>query len=402
MGQTYEHCSCMKSQKEDTIKDNNSIETNVHHDNIKNKRLKYFNGIFNKILKKIKKEVLIQSTFRGFYFRKIKYPLIKEQLIKEEKYIIDYYKYRFIPDRIKELNSNFYDDFSVENYKKYFPSETIPISNYKIPKEYILKAKCLIKKINKKRYLYIGEVNYKNEFNGYGELYTESNEKFEGIFTKNKLNGWGRYIEKKGNCYEGNFINTILNGKGICIRNTKDNEHYSFYIGDFINFKKEGFGKEETEEYLYEGNFKNNKKNGKGKIEYKKIDDIYIGEFLNDEITGFGYYKWANKHTYEGDFINGKMDGKGIYKWPEGGEYNGDYVNNIKEGYGVFKWADGKIFIGPFGNGKPNGKGKLTIENVTINCEFNNGKFKGNLKEILKFKKMEIKENEKEESINSI
>ena len=211
-----------------------------------------------------------------------------------------------------------------------------------------------------------------------------------------------RYIEKKGNCYEGNFINTILNGKGICIRNTKDNEHYSFYIGDFINFKKEGFGKEETEEYLYEGNFKNNKKNGKGKIEYKKIDDIYIGEFLNDEITGFGYYKWANKHTYEGDFINGKMDGKGIYKWPEGGEYNGDYVNNIKEGYGVFKWADGKIFIGPFGNGKPNGKGKLTIENVTINCEFNNGKFKGNLKEILKFKKMEIKENEKEESINSI
>jgi hypothetical protein len=137
-------------------------------------------------------------------------------------------------------------------------------------------------------------------------------------------------------------------------------------------------------------------------IEYKKIDDIYIGEFLNDEITGFGFYTWANKHTYEGDFINGKMDGKGIYKWPEGGEYNGDYVNNIKEGYGVFKWADGKIFTGPFGNGKPNGKGKLTIDNITINCEFKDGKFKGNLKEILKFKKMESKENEKKKSIYSI
>ena len=402
MGQTYEHCSCMKTQKDDSMKDNNSIETNINHDNYKKKKLKYFHGIFNKILNNIKKEVLIQSIFRGFYFRKIKYPLIKEQLIKEEKYIIDYYKYRFIPDRIKELNSNFYDEFSVENYKKYFPSETIPISNYKIPKEYILKAKCLIKKINKKRYLYIGEVNYKNEFNGYGELYSELKEKFEGIFTKNKLNGWGRFIDKKGNCYEGTFINSKLTGKGILIKNKKENEQYLFYRGDFINYKKEGFGKEETEEYIYEGNFKNNKKNGQGKISYKKIEDIYKGEFLNDEITGFGYYKWANKHTYEGDFINGKMDGKGIYKWPEGGEYNGDYVNNIKEGYGVFKWADGKIFIGPFGNGKPNGKGKLTIENVTINCEFNNGKFKGNLKEILKFKKMEIKENEKEEYINSI
>ena len=97
------------------------------------------------------------------------------------------------------------------------------------------------------------------------------------------------------------------------------------------------------------------------------------------------------------------MDGKGIYKWPEGGEYNGDYVNGIKEGFGIFKWTDGKIFEGPFGNGKPNGKGKLTIGNVTINATFINGKFIGNLKEILKEKNNEDEDEEiKEESISSL
>ena len=35
MGQTYEHCSCMKTQKDDSMKDNNSIETNINHDNYK-------------------------------------------------------------------------------------------------------------------------------------------------------------------------------------------------------------------------------------------------------------------------------------------------------------------------------------------------------------------------------
>ena len=97
------------------------------------------------------------------------------------------------------------------------------------------------------------------------------------------------------------------------------------------------------------------------------------------------------------------MDGKGIYKWPEGVEYNGDYVNGIKEGFGIFKWTDGKIFEGPFGNGKPNGKGKLTIGNVTINANFINGKFIGNLKEILKEKNNEDEDEEiKEESISSL
>lgn len=407
MGKHYDKCSCIKMQSEETItsnyENNNLIETNVNSENNKKPKLKFFNGIFNKIFQKNKNEILIQSIFRGFIFRKTDFQTIKDELIKEETKYIEEIKNKYITKRIKELNSHFKENFSTENYKIYFPEENIQKPDFKIENEYPLFSKCLIKNFNNQNYLYIGQVNYNYDLNGYGELYSEKNEKFEGIFLKNNLNGWGRHIDKSGICYEGNFINSILTGKGISFQNTKKSSEYFFYEGNFLNFKKDGFGKEETEEFYYEGNYKNNKKNGKGKITYKIIEDNYTGEFLDDEITGYGFYQWQNKHTYEGNFLNGKMDGKGIYKWPEGGEYNGDYVNGIKEGFGIFKWTDGKIFEGPFGNGKPNGKGKLTIGNVTINATFINGKFIGNLKEILKEKNNEDDDEEiKEESISSL
>ena len=110
---------------------------------------------------------------------------------------------------------------------------------------------------------------------------------------------------------------------------------------------------------------------------------FWIIDFTNI-ITGYGNYKWSNKHQYIGDFIEGEMNGKGNYKWPDGTEYNGEYLNNIKEGYGEFKWSNGAIFKGKFHNGKPNGKGIMTYKGYSFNAEFKNGHFVGDLKSILK------------------
>ena len=174
-------------------------------------------------------------------------------------------------------------------------------------------------------------------------------------------------------CIIGKFENGILNGKG---------ERYSLtgstYIGDFKNMLKDGYGEDETSEHIYKGTFHEDKKQGQGKLLYKIINDEYEGEFTDNNITGTGFYIWANKDTYEGTFINGKMDGRGIYRWPDGGEYEGDYKYNIKEGMGRFKWSNGKIYDGPFKAGKPHGIGKLIINDAMYDVEFRYGKLHQN------------------------
>ena len=118
---------------------------------------------------------------------------------------------------------------------------------------------------------------------------------------------------------------------------------------------------------------------GKGKIHYHNTGDFYEGEFTNGVITGKGFYVWKNKHTYFGDFVDGKMNGKGVYKWTDGNEYEGEYINNIKEGNGIFKWKDGKVFKGKFRNGRPHGKGVLTVNGISFDAAFENGRYLGDL-----------------------
>ena len=81
MGKHYDKCSCIKMQSEETItsnyENNNLIETNVNSENNKKPKLKFFNGIFNKIFQKNKNEIIIQSIFRGFIFRKTDFQTIK-------------------------------------------------------------------------------------------------------------------------------------------------------------------------------------------------------------------------------------------------------------------------------------------------------------------------------------
>ena len=154
-------------------------------------------------------------------------------------------------------------------------------------------------------------------------------------------------IDNEGNISHGLYIQGTLNGKG-----EKFSLNGNYYEGEFKDGLKYGQGREETKEDVYVGNFENDKKNKKGKLVYKKINDSYEGDFLDNNITGKGEYKWENDDIYIGDFIDEKMHGKGLYKWPDGGEYEGEYINNIKEGIGRFKWSNGKIYEGPFEGGK--------------------------------------------------
>ena len=340
-------------------------------------------------------EIIIQSLFRGYIYRKKFYDIdgIKQELIKENNEIINTIEKNFIPNSLIKAEKLYINPYSEDNIKKYYTDEDI---NDLIPKiknnnNYFITTKCLLSKYKGKDSLYKGTLNINNIIknksnNGYninnltgkGVLYLKSGKKYKGNFLNGELSGWCRFINSNGICYEGLFTSGILDGKGEIIK-IDENRRKNIYRGDIKNFKKEGKGEEKTNDYIYEGEFLNDLKHGKGKIHYHNNGDYYEGEFKNGVITGKGYYVWKNKHTYLGDFVGGKMHGKGLYKWPDGNEYEGDYINNIKEGEGVFKWKDGRKYKGKFKNGRPHGKGILTVNGISFDAIFENGQYLGEL-----------------------
>ena len=233
------------------------------------------------------------------------------------------------------------------------------------------------------KFLYIGELDKNQKPTGFGVLYTTQGKKYEGNFIKGQLIGLGRYIDEEGTCYEGIFQNNKLVSKAKIIKYNENNIKTE-YLGEVLDFKKNGKGEEICDEYKYKGDFVGDLRHGYGRLEFLQNGDIYDGEFNKGEITGKGLYIWSNKQQYKGDFVNGIKHGKGKYKWPDGYEYEGEYVNGIREGLGEYKWSDGRVFKGRFKDGKPDGKGKLTFKGKTVNCEYKNGKPTVSIKKLFK------------------
>jgi len=245
-------------------------------------------------------------------------------------------------------------------------------SETKKPKKLLFYCKILLRQDG----FYSGYLDINTIRNGEGFLITKDGKKFIGDWENNYLKGYGRLIDINGDFYEGVFDQNLLNGEGKYV--SIDKEYC--YEGTWINGKKHGKGKEETNVYIYEGDFENNIKQGNGKKYFKYIDEFYIGEFNDDEMTGKGIYICNNKDTFTGEFLKGKMHGKGFYKWGDGSEYRGEYLNNIKQGNGQYKTQCGKIYKGMFVNGKPHGLGTVEYNGKEKKVEFSEGKIVKKLK----------------------
>lgn len=235
-----------------------------------------------------------------------------------------------------------------------------------------------------KKCFYKGQLDDNQNPCGFGVLYTQNGEKYEGNFYLGGLLGLGRYINEEGTCFEGIFKNNKLVSKAKVINWNEKKNQKIYYFGEVSNFIKHGKGQEITKEYRYSGDFVDNEKHGNGIIEFVENEELYEGEFNQNEITGKGLYIWSNKNTYKGDFVKGIKQGKGKYKWPDGTEYEGDYNNGEREGYGTYKWVDGREFTGRFKGGVPDGKGKLTYKGKCVNIEYKNGKPIQDIKKLLK------------------
>ena len=162
---------------------------------------------------------------------------------------------------------------------------------------------------NGEKGIFKGKLEDRKKISGKGKIQYKDGRTYEGIFENGVLNGKGKYTSDKGDIYEGAFTNGNLSGLGTIIK-IKENKNTSsifnkedsseifqnetnkekiIYRGYIKDFKKEGKGIEECDEYKYEGYFHEDKKNGQGVVIYK-TGDKYKGEFKEDKLTGNGNY----------------------------------------------------------------------------------------------------------------
>ena len=276
-------------------------------------------GMNNQLLLAVQK---IQRKWRN-HFLKMQFERIKPQLRAEaEEFLNKQYE---LCDKGGHAQSD--DDFCLDGWKKFYPPND-PFFNYK--KGFTLQYGIKIRHPNNpnKVSVYEGDINIKNEKHGFGKL-TTTKSVFLGEWRNDAFTGWGRETRRSGKVFEGKYIDGLVNGKGF-LKSSKGNT----YIGDFLNSKRHGKGVLDTHTIHYEGDFKDDKLCGKGRIVFKNEGHYYEGQFDNNEINGFGTFKWKNGDSYTGQMKNGKMHGNGRYRYNNGHVFEGTYVDGVKCGKG--------------------------------------------------------------------
>ena len=146
-----------------------------------------------------------------------------------------------------------------------------------------------------------------NKKNGYGKFkYVNVGEVYEGYFFNDKKQGIGRYFYNNGDIYNGYLYDDLRNGFGIINYNNGD-----WYKGMFVKDIRHGIG------IYYE----------------KKGDEYYIGEWIEDKKEGVATI-YNQNCLYRGSVKNGIKDGYATFIF-EDNIYTGPFKDNMWEGYGT-------------------------------------------------------------------
>ncbi|KAM6078004.1 radial spoke head 10 homolog B isoform 1-T2 [Theristicus caerulescens] len=204
--------------------------------------------------------------------------------------------------------------------------------------------------------------------------------KYEGTFVKNVQMFNGRYTWNDGSIYEGSIKNGVRHGFGFFRSGTRpvsyigywckgkrhgkgtiyyDQEHTSWYSGDWVNNVKEGWGMRCYKSgNIYEGQWEKNVRHGKGRMRWLTTNQEYIGQWVYGIQHGYGTHIWFLKrmpvsqyplrNEYTGDFVNGERHGHGKFIYASGAVYDGEWVCNKKHGKGKFVFKNGHIYEGEF------------------------------------------------------
>ncbi len=193
--------------------------------------------------------------------------------------------------------------------------------------------------------VYEGQVDHESR-EGKGKYLKPDGTTYVGSFKNGEKNGFGITTFADGSVYIGQYSNSVKDGKGAYLFSEGD-----IYIGDFSLDKRTGKGIylwAKSEEYssefealfdvdltdefassfiaYFEGDFHRHFTNGEKteattqnpffltleEILSRSQLEIYIGDFLENELSGEGTYRWLSGRVYTGSFKNGA-----VYKEPE-------------------------------------------------------------------------------------
>uniref|UniRef100_A0A663NAC7 Radial spoke head 10 homolog B2 n=1 Tax=Athene cunicularia TaxID=194338 RepID=A0A663NAC7_ATHCN len=199
---------------------------------------------------------------------------------------------------------------------------------------------------------------------GHGTYTWADGVKYEGTFVKNVQMFNGRYTWNDGSIYEGAIENGVRHGFGFFRSGTRpvsyigywykgkrhgkgtvyyDQEHTSWYSGDWVNNVKEGWGMRCYKSgNIYEGQWEKNVRHGKGRMRWLTDNQEYMGQWEYGIQHGYGTHIWFLKrkpvsqyplrNEYIGDFVNGERHGHGKFVYAGGAVYDGEWVCNKKHG----------------------------------------------------------------------
>lgn len=200
---------------------------------------------------------------------------------------------------------------------------------------------------------YVGQVNEKKEFDGFGQILT-NNSLHVGYFKNGKKSGLCRTYLSQNRYIETNWENDEIHGK--CFYQDNDLAHHSTI--EYVKGQKEGSGEEHWEDgTVFKGKYHSDLREGYGEMTWAD-GNSFKGEFRKGCIEGKGKYVWSDGKMYEGDWKQDKMHGEGVFSWPDGRRYVGSYIEDQKEGKGTFYWSEKKKYEGQWQKGKQHGLGK--------------------------------------------
>lgn len=154
----------------------------------------------------------------------------------------------------------------------------------------------------------------------------------------------------------------IKHGKGV----------YSFadgqvYIGEWKNDKYHGIG---TLTYPdgkeYSGEWKNGLMDGKGTLITSNGSKV-VGEFRDDMANGKCIFNSVIENdVYIGEFVDDQRHGQGTLIFPDGEKYIGEFLYDEKNGYGTNIFPNGDEYKGEWKDDKFHGKGTKTYSDGTV------------------------------------
>ncbi len=112
---------------------------------------------------------------------------------------------------------------------------------------------------------------------------------------------------------------------------------------------------------IYEGELKGILRHGKGTITYKNTGEVYTGDFVEDQFSGYAVCTSPDGASYEGEVLDGKKNGLGKYTYPDGAVYYGEFKDDKRNGNGVQYYADGSVYYGSFADDKRSGSTEVTF-----------------------------------------